>query len=382
MELLFWTAAVLFGLNYFVYPGAVVLVAKLRQDPHEGLEVPESYLPTVSLIVAAYNEQDVIAAKIENSIDLDYPRDRFEIIVVSDGSDDGTQAIALAFAEQGVVALHDARRGGKSAAINRAAARARGDILLLSDANNDYGADAVRFMVRHFFDPVVGAVTGAKHVYADRERESSRGDSAYWRYESAIKHAESRLGSITGGDGEIFAVRKSLFEPIDPGLINDDAAITFSLVKRGYRVLYEPAARSFEKASRDLRDDYQVKARMAAGGFQILAREWRFLLPPRHRFALCFLLHKALRWFAPIFLLAMLMASLVLAAEALYLMLFLLQIAFYAVSGLGWILRKRVELPLPVYLPMYFTAMNLAMLTGFVRYLSGGQRVQWKKAER
>ena len=278
--------------------------------------------------------------------------------------------------------MHQPERRGKSAAINRAVEQASGEILLLSDANNDFESGAVRALVRHFYDAEVGAVTGAKHIYPDRGRESSVGDGAYWKYESAIKRAESRLGSITSGDGEIFAVRRALFTPIDGSLINDDAAITFDLVRRNYRVLYEPAAGSWEKASLDLLDDYQVKVRMCAGGFQALLREHGFLFPPRSGFAVAFILHKLLRWLAPIFLLAMLVASLTLVDRPFYLAMFLLQCAFYLLSAAGFAMRKQGDIPSFVYLPMYFTVMNLALLAGLLRFLFGAQKVQWKKAVR
>ena len=382
LEILFWTAAFLFLLNYFIYPLAVILLARNSSSRSGEATVPDSYQPSVTLIIAAYNEAKVIRNKIANSLALDYPDNLLEIILVSDGSDDDTHEIALEYAESGIVAMHEPQRRGKSAAINRAAESAGGEILLLSDANNDFNEEAVFAITRPFFNDSIGAVTGAKHIYDDAERESSRGDSAYWKYESAIKQAESRLGSITSGDGEIFAVRKSLFHPIDTRLINDDAAITFDLVKRGYRVAYEPAAKSFEKASKDLLDDYHVKVRMAAGGFQSIAADRRFLFPPRCWFAVSFILHKILRWLTPVFLITLYLGSFLLARNSFYLVLLVLQSIFYAASYYGWMNRKRSDIPLYIYIPMYFSVMNLALLFGLFKFLAGGQGVKWKKAER
>lgn len=379
---MFWLAAILFGLNYCIYPLCVNLIAALRTDAHVSAIGSDSYQPAVSVIIAAYNEEKVIRTKLENTLALDYPRHLLQIIVVADGSDDRTHEIANGYAEHGIVALHQPERGGKSAAINRAVAEASGEILLLSDANNDFGADAVRQLVRHFFDPAVGAVTGAKHVYQDDERQATRGESAYWKYESSIKRAESRLGSISSADGEILAVRKDCFNPIPPGLINDDAAITFDVVKQGFRVLYEEKAKSFEKASIDLVDDFNVKVRMTAGGFQTLLVERTYLFPPRSGFALRFLLHKALRWLVPIFLIAIFVASLALADRPFYRWVLILQFVFYGVSVYGWRVRKARALAGYVYLPMYFSVMNLALLVGLYRFLFGRQQVQWQKAAR
>lgn len=382
MEVLFWLSTFLFIVNYFAYPLAVVLVSMFVADEHEQKLGDESYRPSISLIIAAYNEENVIGQKIENSLTIDYPGDRLEIIVVSDGSDDKTHEIALAFKDEGVVAMHEPERKGKSAAINRAAETAQGEILVFSDANNDFNRQSLSLLARHFFDESIGAVTGAKHIYQEDDREAAMGDGLYWKYESTIKKAESRIGSITSGDGEIFAVRKSVFNPIDTVLINDDAAITFDIVKQKYRVLYESGAKSFEQASRDLIEDFNVKVRMAAGGYQSIASEWSFLFPPLSWFTLSFMLHKVLRWIVPLLLVIIYLTSISLASSPFYFTLAMLQTLFYGVSIFGWRSRKSVTLPSYIYIPTYFSVMNLALLFGLYRYVFGNQKVQWKKAER
>jgi len=259
---------------------------------------------------------------------------------------------------------------------------ARGDIVVFSDANNLFNTDALRKLVRHFTDPRVGGVCGLKQIFESADRESAVGDGLYWKYESAIKMAESRLGSITNADGEIFAIRRALYRPLDERLINDDAAITFELVRSRHRVLYEPLARSYEQASITIEDDFNVKVRMVSGGFQTLQYYWRFLVPPRGAFAFAFFSHKILRWTAPELLMAMLASSAILAAtgSTFYMAMLAMQLAFYLLAAAGWLLRKRGPLALPLYVPFYFCAMNTAALFGLYRHLT--RSTQWKKAAR
>lgn len=377
-----WFSFGILAYHYLLYPLAVVLIANFiaRRDT-TNLSM-RGEMPRVSLIVAAFNEEKVIARKVENSLALDYPQDLLQIVIVSDGSNDGTQGIVETYADRGVVSMHEPARRGKTAALNRAVHAAHGDIIVFSDANNDYNSEALSALVRNFVERSVGGVCGIKRIRDARDRESSKGDSLYWRYESAIKLAESKLGSITNGDGEIFAIRRALYEPMDENVINDDAELTLRIVQKGYRVLYEPGAESYEYASIDIRDDFFVKVRMVAGGFQTIARHAAFLLPPRNWFTFAFFSHKVLRWTAPLFLITMLTTSLALAAAPLYASILGLQLGFYVLATIGWLLRGRADLPAIFYIPFYFCAMNAAAFFGLVRHLRGAQQVQWRKAKR
>ena len=378
LEGAFWVSAALLVYHYALYPALVIACARLARRPVTFLET----WPRVSFIIAAYNEERVIADKLRNTIALDYPKDRLEIIVVSDGSNDATESIVCSFAPQGVISLHQGRRGGKTAALNRSVKRAIGDILVFSDANNDFAPDAISKLVRHFGDPRVGGVCGAKRIKPDANRQSSLGDGLYWRYESAVKFAESRLGTITNADGEIFAVRRDLYSTIPEHIINDDAQITLDLVKQGYRVRYEPEARSYELASIHIRDDFQVKVRMVAGGYQTLVANAFTLFPLRSWFAWAFFSHKTLRWLAPLFLILMLVTSAALSPEPLYLAAFLAQLGFYGLALVGHRRIGQGTLPIAIYVPFYFTSMNLAALWGLLRFLRRRQTVQWSKAQR
>ncbi|MDQ1363705.1 MAG: glycosyltransferase family 2 protein, partial [Pseudomonadota bacterium] len=367
---------------YILYPAAVILLQKLVADKHIRFIRNPGYNPTVSFIIAAYNEERVIERKIQNTLLLDYPEDKLQIIVVSDGSSDKTPEIAGKYASKGVISMHDPRRAGKSAALNRACEQANGEILIFSDANNDYEKNAIRLLVRHFADDRVGAVTGCKHIYTNADRQSAKGDGLYWKYESRIKSAESHLGSITAAEGEILAVRHSLFTPIPSGYINDDAAITFNIVKKGYRVLYDIDAKAYEEASKDLMEDFHVKVRMATGGYQTMASEFFYLFPPRSLFAFSFLSHKVLRWLTAHFMILILLSSFALSTMPLVRLFLFFQLAFYTLAFYGWMRRSNPSLPSIVYIIMYFTSMNLAMFVGFIKFILGKRSVNWRKAER
>ncbi|NKB87474.1 MAG: glycosyltransferase [Acidobacteria bacterium] len=368
----------------FHFMGYPLLVRALaRRGTTVELDTDEPFLPTISLIIAAYNEAAVIAGKLENSLALDYPADRLQIVVVSDGSTDETAAIAASFAGRGVVALHDPPRNGKSAALNRGVDAATGEIVVFSDANNDFSATALRALAAHFVDPQLGGACGRKSITAAGDRQASEGDSLYWRYESAIKKWESDLGIMTTADGEIFAVRRELWQPIPPEVINDDAEITFTMVNAGYRIVYEPDAVSSELASAQLEEDFRVKVRMIAGGFQTVARHWPTLLPPRSAFAWAFLAHKLLRWLVPVLLAMVAIGSIARISTGTGAFLVVGQVLFYGIALLGWQARSRGELPRWKYVPLYFSLMNLAALLGLRRFLAGDDVTSiWQKAAR
>jgi len=382
LEIVFFVCATLTVWHYLAYPALVIVLARIAGRRGAPADLADEALPTISFVIAAYNEERVIGQKLMNTLSLDYPRDRLQVIVAADGCDDDTCRIADTFVDGGVHVLHQPARRGKTAALNRAVAAATGEIVVFSDANNHFNADALRKLVRHFADAHVGGVCGLKQIFESADREAATGDGLYWKYESAIKLAESRLGSITTADGEIFAVRRALYRPLDESLINDDAAITFDLVRARHRVLYEPAARSYEEASISIEEDFAVKVRMVSGGFQTLAREWRFLLPPRRAFALAFVSHKVLRWTAPEMLIAMLLSSAALAAagSTFFAAMLALQLAFYLLAATGYGLRRRGPLAMPLYVPFYFCAMNTAALFGLYRHLT--RSTKWKKARR
>jgi cellulose synthase/poly-beta-1,6-N-acetylglucosamine synthase-like glycosyltransferase len=222
------------------------------------VKIQEIY-PNVTLIIAAYNKEKVIEAKIRNCFELDYPKDLMDVIIVSDGSTDSTPSIVNKYSDKGIQGLFQPERRGKTAALNRAVEKAKGDIIIFSDANSMFGPQSIKLLIRNFADLSVGGVCGRKSILKTADRESSRGDSLFWDFESVLKTMQSHAGSISNGDGEIFALRRSLYKEIPEKIINDDQAITFNIIKEGYRVIYEPEAISNEEASIILEDDFRSK---------------------------------------------------------------------------------------------------------------------------
>lgn len=361
---------------YAGLPALVYLMAKWRPRPVHKADVR----PKVSLIIAAYNEEKTIQAKLENALALTYPKDKFEILVAAHGSNDETVNIARRFETEGVRVLHAPAREGKAAAMNRAVAEATGEIYFFSDANTVNSPGTVEALVRSFADPGVGAVSGRKVVLQDKEREASGGENAYWTYETTLKQLESLAGSIVTADGEIFAVRAELYNPMPRHIVHDDMYLSLKIVDQGYRVVYENAAVSAEYASCSLEDEFHLKMRYSAGGFQLVKLFRRLLLPPRSWFAIQFLSHKVLRWLAPVFLGIGLVASGCSRAPV-FQIAFVLQAAFYLTGLLAWLTRSRFRSRL-LYFPLYFCVMNMAVLCGFARQFAFAQTPLWRKAQR
>jgi len=366
--------------NHFGYPLGIWLVSRLIKNNY--IEYADGFIPTVSFIIAAYNEELVIENKIINTLNIDYPRDKLEIIVVSDGSNDETESIVKRFSGKSVISLHSQERRGKSAALNRAVENSSGEIIIFSDANNDFNKDSIKKLIRNFTADSIGAVSGAKRIYSNNKRQSSAGDGMYWKYESFIKLCESKIGSITGLDGEIMAIRRELFDPIDQSYINDDAAITFNVISKGKRVIYDVDAQAYEEASLSISDDINVKIRMTAGGYQSIFSGDLLKCLNNPLFIFEFISHKVLRWLTPYLMLSIFVLSLLLHDNNYVLLLIIFQIIFYALAVAGWLIKDKSDIKSYLYIPMYFCVMNTAMLIGSIRYFTSNSSVNWVKAKR
>jgi cellulose synthase/poly-beta-1,6-N-acetylglucosamine synthase-like glycosyltransferase len=335
----------------------------------------------VSFIIAAYNEEATIEAKLENTLRLDYPKEKLEVIVVADGSNDATVDIASRYISRGVRVLHRPEREGKTNALNHAVGTASSEILFFSDANTMYSPDVVGVMMRSFADSRVGGVSGRKVVLEDLGRDATRGEGAYWSYETSLKQAESEVASIATADGEIFAMRRSIFQPIPRHIVHDDMYLTVKIVEAGFRVVMEPDAKSAEFASRTLMDEFHLKVRYASAGYQILATFPGMLLNPTRWFAWVFFSHKLTRWMAPFFLLGALVSSALIPWSPFFLLVFWLQVAFYLMAVAAGLLPKKFCTGI-VYFPLYFSLMNTAALYGAAKYVAVGQSPLWRKAQR
>lgn len=379
MDIIFWVCVAFIGYAYAGYPLLLAVAARLTPRPAAGPAAE----PTVTLLIAAHNEQAVIAQKLENSLALDYPRERLQIIVAADGSDDQTVALTRQYAARGVELSFRPERRGKMAAINQAMTRAAGDVVVFSDANNLYAPDALRWLVAPFGAAQVGAVTGAKTILRG---DGGLGDSEglYWKYEGYIKTWESRLGVCTGVAGEILAVRRALYTPPPDGVINDDFYIAMRIVKAGYQVLYAPQARSAERVSASARDERARRARIVAGRYQALALAPGWLPWDRPRVVWQVLSHKFTRPLVPVAMLGALAANLALAVEGplMWRGLLGLQALFYVLAGLGERLKRWGPLGRLLYLPAFLVNSNLAALMGLARFLTRRQTSVWERARR
>ena len=389
--LIFWLSILGIFYVYAGYPLILALLVKFRPK----MAPYKAETPGVTLLITAYNEEDIIKAKLENSLKLDYPSDRLQILVAADGSDDRTVAIIQSFAPKGVELSYEPGRCGKMAAINRAVPRARHAILVFSDANNFYNVTTLRELVKPFSNPEVGAVAGSKTV-AKEEGVLVEADSLYWRYESYIKKQETRLGSCTGVSGEIFAIRRDLFEPPPVDVINDDFFLALSVIQKGYRIVYTPEARSWEYVSANERDEILRRSRIIAGRYQAIAMSIRKLPYRRPLVVWQVVSHKYLRPLVPFMMMGVFLANVaaliwnypIKSLPLLFLSLpfnwlfFIAQIVFYLLAWIGTRVTFPGSLGKLLYLPTFLVNSNYAALLGLYKYVTGRSTVIWEKVPR
>ncbi|HEY9723689.1 MAG TPA: glycosyltransferase family 2 protein [Oscillatoriaceae cyanobacterium] len=377
-EIALWLAIGVVLYAYFGYGLVIAVVSRLCARPVAHSDA----LPHVTLLIAAYDEESVIGAKIENSLALDYPRDRLEILVVADGSRDGTCAVVERYAAQGVRLEYQSERRGKIHAVNRCVPLARGEVVVSSDANSMFARDSLRKLVRNFADPKVALVAGEKRIARD-DGTVSDGEGLYWRYESWLKRLDSSVSSVMGAAGEIFAIRKACFAPPAPDSIIEDFVLSMGLVADGWRVVYEPEAISLEEASPNAREEFKRKVRICAGGWQAVIRLWPLLTPRYGLIAFQYVSHRVLRWVVVPFLLPLiLLLNVALASQAPYGVLLAGQLLFYVLSALGFALERHGRKWKPAYLPFYFCFLNVAAILGAWRYWTRTQSVTWEKVRR
>lgn len=383
--MLFWIA---FAVVCYTYAGYAVLLRaavalRERLCPRTPPADPDPW-PEVTLLIAAYNEQEVVDAKMRNSLAQDYPGE-LRIVWITDGSDDGTVAELSAWPEAAV--LHRPERRGKTAALNRAFPLLETSVVVCTDANTMLNPGAVRAMVRLFSDPAVGCVAGEKRVAADEGRDAAATEGLYWKYESKLKEWDDRLSSACGAAGELFAVRRELYRPVEEDTLLDDFVISMRIAADGRRIAYCKEAYALEPPSADIREEGKRKRRIAAGGLQAVWRLRGLTNPFRYGvFAWQYLSHRVLRWtLAPLLLVALLPLNVWLAAgtgSVFYAVLLLLQGVFYAAALTGWVLSRRgMRNPL-LFVPYYFLFMNLNVFRGLHYLATHRGRGTWEKARR
>jgi poly-beta-1,6-N-acetyl-D-glucosamine synthase len=387
-QFVFWISCGIVLYNYAGYAILAWLYNRLA-GKYKTLAAPADYLPSISFIVAAYNEAGIIADKIVNSLELDYPAESIEFIVVTDGSTDDTPAVVSRFPS--VLLLHQAPRAGKSAAVNRTVAHARNEILIFSDANTMLNKEAIRNIARHYFDPTVGGVAGEKKVLSPTagtvSADGGDGEGVYWKYESRLKQIDADFYSVVGAAGELFSLRRSLYEPLPSNAVLDDFILSLRVAGNGFRIMYEPGAFAMELPSFSIKEEQKRKVRIAAGGFQSIGMLTSILAFWRHpRLTYLYFSHRVLRWtLSPLCLGLAFLSSIILAlqpaANPIFIAAAVAQTLFYGLAA-------AYKLPLPgrlrkiAKIPYYFTFMNVSVILGFIRFCKGSQSAVWEKARR
>ena len=379
--IVFYTFA---GYGIFLY-----LIIRIKRF-FKGIKPPPSEnldgLPSCTLIIAAYNEEYFIEQKISNSLQLNYPEGKLKLLFVTDGSSDKTPDIIARYPQ--IQLLHKPERAGKIAAVHRAMEYVDTEAVVFTDANTFLNKDALIKICRHYSDATVGAVAGEKRVHIDENADASAaGEGFYWKYESALKKWDSELYSVVGAAGELFSVRRSLYQPVEPDTVLDDFMISMLIAAKGYRIIYEPDAYATETASENVSEELKRKVRIAAGGIQSILRLKKLFNPfPYPVLSFQYISHRVLRWtITPFLLILSFILNIVLAlepGETAMQGLLLAQVLFYLLALLGMVMEKRQLRIKVLFIPYYFCVMNYAVLAGIIRYFSTKQSAVWEKVQR
>lgn len=392
LQLAFWISFACLVHTYVGYGFLLLIIASIKQTLRDLLFLlgraerrrqtgEPSELPRVGLLVAAHNEAAVIGEKLRNTAALEYPAGRLEFLLGLDSPSDKTPEIAHS-AGNGVRVFEFGQRRGKLAVIRDLATRTQADVLFFSDANTLLQPNCLRRIAGHFEDPRVGAVCGELRVVAPGGKKEM--ESAYWRYEVALKFLENRLNCVLGANGAIYAVRRSLFD-LQGNWIVEDFQLPMQIRYNGHRVVYDPEAVGTEEAAPDFAAEFRRKVRIGAGAFQTLFRNPRFLNPMKGFLTFAYVSHKVLRWLGPFFLITMLLTSTSLAFQKslMFAVVTATQLAFYVLALAGHGVRSSSPMQGPWFsIPRYFVGMNLALFFGFFRFLFGSQKAVWSSTPR
>ena len=387
MEIFFWIAFSFIAYTYIGYPiilGILVFIKRrLRYRPNIYYQNEE--LPEITLVVACFNEGDILQKKIENTLLLDYPIDKRKLYFVTDGSTDNSKEVIQQYPQ--ITLFHEDGRKGKNAAVNRVMPFVKSTIVIFCDANTFLNKQALQRIARHYKNENVGAVAGEKRVSNSHEDSAaSSGEGAYWKYESQLKKWDSELHTVVGAAGELFSTRTSLYEEVPKNVLIEDFRLSMNIAKKGYRVVYEPDAYAIESGSASMEEEHKRKVRISAGG---LIEVWHFMgLLNFFKYGLLsfqYVSHRMLRWtLAPLSLLILLLTNIILAwsGTVFFIGALIAQLAFYVVAMLGYLMRnKKIRFKI-LFVPYYFLFMNVSVYQGLVRLIKGKQSAVWDKAKR
>ena len=385
IEILFWIGIGIVFYTYLGYGIVLYLMVKIKElfvKPRLP-RLPET-LPEATLLIAAYNEEAIVASKMVNCRQLDYPADKLRLVWITDGSNDNTNERLKEYPE--VTVLYQPRRQGKTAALNRALPYVNTPYVIFTDANTMLNKGAIKEIIRQFSDPRVGCVAGEKRVEIQAEQGATAGEGIYWKYESALKRLDYRLYSAVGAAGELFAIRTSLFEQMPPDTLLDDFILSLRIAMRGYKTAYSKEAYALESASLNMREEEKRKVRISAGGLQSVWRLRGLLNIFRYGIlSFQYISHRVLRWtLTPVVLFALLPLNLLLACtgHTLYTVILALQLAFYLLGYLGYKMEKRNIRNKLLFIPYYFLFMNINVIRGYSYLAKHKGTGAWEKAKR
>ena len=389
-EIAFWLCVFAVLYNYAGYPFVLFLLSILSQAKSDVLFLLGKHsrrrppvtngLPSVAILLSAYNEESVIREKLHNCLALDYPHNRLEFLIGLDNPSDTTPQLVNQIQSSRIRIWRYSQRQGKLAVLCSLAQQTAADIVITTDANTMLEPTCIRALVRHFVDPQVGAVSGEEHRITARGTDPA-GESLYWRYESALKFLENRLNCSLGGNGSVLAVRRTLFKLEKPSVV-EDLQIPLDIRFQGYRVIYDPEAVAVEEIAPTISAQFARRVRLGAGDFQTLFANLACLNPSKGLPAFCFFSHRVLRWLGPLFLIVSLVSNAALVRQSFFATLLALQCVFYTAALLGFWLKKHAKRAGILSLPLHFCSMNLALFLGLIQYLRGRHSTIWRATPR
>ena len=390
LKILFWAMLLIVFYTYLGYGILLYIIIRLKRlfkgKPLKAVLPSDEELPTMTLMICAYNEEDVVAEKMANTLALDYPHDKFRIMWVTDGSNDRTNELLQAYPEVDIV--FSPERRGKTAALKHGLRELKTRYVAFTDANTMINRDALREIARLFMDPTVGCVSGEKRVAARKAGEmAAEGEGLYWRYESTLKKWDSELYSAMGAAGELYAIDPTLVREVPDEALLDDFMMSMYIVQSGRRIAYTPDAYALEYGSANIFEESKRKRRIAAGGLQSI---WwlRSMLNPLHQplVAFQYISHRVLRWsVTPVALIILLIVNALLVyfkAGTFYTVMLVLQLLFYLMALAGWWLDRRGHKNKLLYTAYYFVFMNINVFRGMAYLRTHGKSGAWEKARR